>query len=65
MPRFFINKEDITGDRATVRGEDSRHIARALRMAVGDTVTMRVADGRIETKVTGTEKEEKTEKQDG
>ena len=40
MPRFFINKEDITGQCATVRGEDSRHIARALRMAVGATVTL-------------------------
>ncbi len=40
MPRFFIDKKDINGDVATVRGEDSRHIARALRMAVGDGVTL-------------------------
>ena len=34
-------------------------------VSVGDTVTMRVADGRIETTVTKTEKEEKMERQNG
>ncbi|MBR2650766.1 MAG: 16S rRNA (uracil(1498)-N(3))-methyltransferase [Clostridia bacterium] len=43
MPRFFINKEDISGSIATVTGDDARHIARSLRMAVGDGITL--ADG--------------------
>ncbi len=40
MPAFFINKEDIDGDFAFVRGDDAYHIARSLRMAVGDRLTL-------------------------
>jgi hypothetical protein len=40
MPRFFVPTKDIDGDKVTILGDDARHIARSLRMAVGDTVTV-------------------------
>ena len=43
MPRFFVDKEAVTDTAVTITGADARHIARALRMAVGDEIT--VADG--------------------
>ncbi len=43
MPRFFVSREDISEDAIYIRGEDARHIARSLRMAVGDGLT--VSDG--------------------
>lgn len=43
MPRFFVSPADMAGDTVTITGDDHRHIAYALRMAVGDTVT--VCDG--------------------
>ena len=43
MPRFFVDPDAIQGDTITVTGDDARHIARSLRMAVGDEVTL--ADG--------------------
>ena len=43
MPRFFANPENIGSDMITLVGDDAYHIARSLRMAVDDTVT--VSDG--------------------
>ncbi len=43
MPRFFVNKEDISNGIARISGDDARHIARSLRMAVGDRIA--VSDG--------------------
>ena len=45
MPRFFVEKENINEEERTIAvvGEDAFHIARSLRMAVGDTLT--VCDG--------------------
>lgn len=43
MPRFFVNKEDISEGVGRISGNDARHIARSLRMAVGDVIT--VSDG--------------------
>ena len=40
MPRFFIRQNCIEGDTVTVTGDDAHHIARSLRMAVGETVTV-------------------------
>ncbi len=49
MPKFFVKNEMIeTKDNRTVayiQGEDSFHIARALRMAVGDVLTVSDEDG--------------------
>ena len=43
MPKFFVPKTQIADTAAVIRGDDARHIARSLRMAVGETV--RVCDG--------------------
>ena len=43
MPRFFIDKENIADNELVIRGGDAFHIARSLRMAVGDGLT--VCDG--------------------
>ncbi len=40
MPRFFIGENQIDGNTVTLTGEDAHHIARSLRMAVGDEVTV-------------------------
>ena len=49
MPRFFVNSEKIEDGRLEITGEDAFHIARALRMAVGDEITVADTDGRIHT----------------
>lgn len=43
MPRFFVNPADLAGNTVTITGDDHRHIAYALRMAVGEEIT--VSDG--------------------
>ena len=40
MPRFFITKDNISEDSVYIVGEDARHIARSLRMAIGDDITV-------------------------
>ena len=44
MPRFFVDAEDIGESSLLIKDADAYHIARSLRMAVGDEVT--VSDGR-------------------
>ena len=39
MPRFFVDSTP-TDDTLRIEGDDSRHIARSLRMAVGDSLTV-------------------------
>ena len=43
MPRFFADKCNISENEIKIVGEDAYHIARSLRMAVGDSIT--VSDG--------------------
>ena len=43
MPRFFVNKNNIEENRIIIDGQDAHHIARSLRMAVGDEAI--VCDG--------------------
>ena len=43
MPRFFIDKSAVSDSSLFIVGDDARHIARSLRMAVGDEIT--VCDG--------------------
>ena len=43
MPRFFVNRDNITDDIIHILDDDAYHIARSLRMAVGDSLT--VSDG--------------------
>ena len=40
MPRFFVRQDQIDGDVITLRGDDAHHIARSLRMAVGEDITV-------------------------
>lgn len=40
MPRFFTPTDGIEGDSIRIRGEDAFHIARSLRMAEGDGITV-------------------------
>lgn len=46
MPRFFIQREQVFEDTIRLRGEDAHHIARSLRMAVGDSLTVCDMQGR-------------------
>ena len=39
MPRFFVDEKPINGV-LSIFGEDARHIARSLRMAVGEKITV-------------------------
>lgn len=43
MPRFFVTPDAICDGNIVIAGDDARHIARSLRMAVGDGIT--VCDG--------------------
>lgn len=38
MPRFFVTNDKVSESTVIIEGDDSRHIARALRMAVGDEI---------------------------
>ncbi|MBO7302941.1 MAG: RsmE family RNA methyltransferase, partial [Clostridia bacterium] len=40
MPRFFVRKDRITDNNISIIGDDAHHIARSLRMAVGDGITV-------------------------
>ncbi|MBQ8817987.1 MAG: 16S rRNA (uracil(1498)-N(3))-methyltransferase [Clostridia bacterium] len=40
MPRFFIRQEQIEDGVITLKGDDAHHIARSLRMAVGEGITV-------------------------
>lgn len=46
MPRFFVPSENFSDNTVYIKGDDSYHIARALRMAVGDSVTVCDMQGR-------------------
>lgn len=46
MPRFFVTNEQISGGEITLLGADAHHIARSLRMAVGDEITVLDTAGR-------------------
>ena len=43
MPNFFVDSKDIDSTEVRICGDDARHIARSLRMAEGDAIT--VCDG--------------------
>ena len=45
MPNFFIKKEDIKDTTVTITSDDAHHIARSLRMAVGDVITVSDNEG--------------------
>ncbi len=45
MPRFFAKPENISDTGITIVGDDAYHIARALRMATGDEIS--ICDGEL------------------
>ncbi len=45
MPRFFVESDAVSDGVARITGADARHIARALRMAVGEEITVCSSDG--------------------
>jgi len=45
MPRFFVDKDSIGDSVLTLTGTDAYHIARSLRMAKGDEITVCDGDG--------------------
>lgn len=46
MPRFFVAKEMIQAGAATIEGNNAFHIARSLRMAVGDEIYISDGEGK-------------------
>lgn len=40
MPRFFVSEEQFENDTVVLTGEDAHHIARSLRMAAGEHITV-------------------------
>jgi 16S rRNA (uracil1498-N3)-methyltransferase len=49
MPRFFVPTENFDGSKVIITGDDAFHIARALRMAVGDEIMVADMQGREHT----------------
>lgn len=49
MPRFFVDKTAILDGVAEISGGDAFHIARSLRMAVGDELTVCDGEGGVYT----------------
>lgn len=49
MPRFFVPSENLFDGYITVTGDDAFHIARSLRMAEGDEITVCDMKGREHT----------------
>ena len=43
MPRFFVNKNSVLGEKIIISGEDAKHISLSLRARVGEKLT--VCDG--------------------
>lgn len=40
MPHFFVERENICGERLVIKGSDAVHIGRSLRMRLGDVITV-------------------------
>lgn len=40
MPRFFVRRERVSDNYISIIGDDAHHIARSLRMAVGEEITV-------------------------
>ena len=40
MPRFFVRQERVNDNKISIIGDDAHHIARSLRMAVGEEITV-------------------------
>ena len=45
MPKFFIKKEDIKGNKVEITGGDATHIAKVLRTEIGETLILCDGEG--------------------
>lgn len=45
MPKFFVKKEDILDNSVKISGQDASHIAKVLRLASGDEITLCDGEG--------------------
>ena len=45
MPRFFVTRESVGENNIRIIGDDAYHVARSLRMAVGDEIILCDGDG--------------------
>ena len=45
MPRFFVKRDAVSENTVIITGDDAHHIARSLRMAVGDEITVCNGEG--------------------
>ncbi len=45
MPRFFINKKNISNNTIIISGDESRHILKVLRLKLNDLITLFDAEG--------------------
>ena len=46
MPRFFVEQDRVFENHISIVGEDAHHIARSLRMAVGEQITVCDREGK-------------------
>ena len=46
MPKFFVNKSNISDHTVTLDGDNARHISMVLRGKVGDEITVGDGEGR-------------------
>ena len=59
MPKFFVKKEDISGNSVTITGGDATHISKVLRMEAGQYVTLCDGEGTdFDAKILSASKEE-------
>ena len=47
MTQFFVLKKDIVGDKATIRGEEAKHLTSVLRKKVDEQVQIFNGNGKI------------------
>jgi len=45
MPRFFVDKSNVTADSVNITGDDVNHIKRVLRLRLGEIITVNDLDG--------------------
>ena len=47
MPRFFIDKKNIQGDRISIAGSEAHHMGTVLRLRINDVITLFDQDGTV------------------
>ena len=47
MPHFFVSPQSISGENATIRGADVKHIKNVLRLGEGDSISLFDGEGNV------------------